>query len=249
MEEIDYCFECKTNTDVVLDFASGDRICTQCGLVLDIKHIDENAEGRTFADDNNNKKDPNRVGSLMNPFLTNRNLVTVVSEPKNSDRSTEVLHSKKLNNKKPDDILVKGFDDMASMADRLGLVAIIKNRAYEIYKNVEEHKSCRGRTLDAIFAACLLCACREIKLSLPQNHFANAANGAKRKEINKVVEFIKKQLEVEMGAVNAGEFVRRFCSNLEMSNTCMMAVQEAVAKAEEFDIRRSPSLFWQQLFT
>ena len=37
---------------------------------------------------------------------------------------------------KPDDILEKGFDDIASMADRLGLVTIIKNSAYEIYKNV-----------------------------------------------------------------------------------------------------------------
>lgn len=31
---------------------------------------------------------------------------------------------------------MKGFDDIASMADRLGLVTIIKNSAYEIYKNV-----------------------------------------------------------------------------------------------------------------
>lgn len=77
MDEIDYCFACKTNTDVVLlDLTSGDRICTECGFVLDIKYIDENAEWRTFADDIKDKKGPNCVGSLMNPFLTNGNLVT-----------------------------------------------------------------------------------------------------------------------------------------------------------------------------
>lgn len=47
------------------------------------------------------------------------------------------------------------------------------------------HKSCRRRKLDFIFTACLLIACRERKLPPPPppqlNHFANAANGAKRK--------------------------------------------------------------------
>ncbi|KAK9203976.1 hypothetical protein WN943_014233 [Citrus x changshan-huyou] len=58
-----------------INLTSGDRICIECGLVLDIKYIDENAEWRTFADDND-KKDHNCVGSLMNPFLTNGNLET-----------------------------------------------------------------------------------------------------------------------------------------------------------------------------
>ncbi|KAH9722608.1 actin-related protein 4 [Citrus sinensis] len=84
-------------------------------------------------------------------------------------------------------ILVKVFDDIASMADRLGLVTIIKNSAYEIYKNVgggqilQEKKA--GFHLYCLPAHCL----QRKKAATPHppppqlNHFANAANGAKRK--------------------------------------------------------------------
>lgn len=45
---------------------------------------------------------------------------------------------------------------------------------------------------------------------------------------------------VEMGTIHAGDFMRRFCSNLGMNNQAVKAAQEAVQKSEEFDIRRSP---------
>ncbi|KAM7272335.1 hypothetical protein ACFE04_026998 [Oxalis oulophora] len=45
---------------------------------------------------------------------------------------------------------------------------------------------------------------------------------------------------VEMGTIHAGDYLRRFCSNLGMSNQEVKAAQEAVQKTEELDIRRSP---------
>ncbi|GJW44529.1 transcription initiation factor IIB-2 [Tanacetum coccineum] len=59
-------------------------------------------------------------------------------------------------------------------------------------------------------------------------------------------EYIVKQLElemgqsVEMGTIHAGDFMRRFCSNLGMVNQTVKAAQESVHKSEESDIRRSP---------
>jgi hypothetical protein len=38
---------------------------------------------------------------------------------------------------------------------------VIKDRANEIYKKVEDLKSIRGRNQDAILAACLYIACRQ----------------------------------------------------------------------------------------
>ncbi|GJR63193.1 transcription initiation factor IIB-2 [Tanacetum coccineum] len=45
---------------------------------------------------------------------------------------------------------------------------------------------------------------------------------------------------VEMGTIHAGDFMRRFCSNLGMANQTVKAAQESAQKSEEFDIRRSP---------
>ncbi|GMP87896.1 hypothetical protein CsSME_00040081 [Camellia sinensis var. sinensis] len=45
---------------------------------------------------------------------------------------------------------------------------------------------------------------------------------------------------MEMGTIHAGDFLRRFCSHLGMTNQAVKAAQEAVQKSEELDIRRSP---------
>jgi transcription initiation factor TFIIB len=47
------------------------------------------------------------------------------------------------------------------MADRLGLVPTIKDRANELFRDIAELKSIRGRSASAIHAACLYIACRQ----------------------------------------------------------------------------------------
>ncbi|KAF2614364.1 hypothetical protein F2Q70_00008726 [Brassica cretica] len=74
----------------------------------------------------------------------------------------------------------------------------------------------------------------------------SVANGATKKEIGRAKDFIVKTLgletghSVELGAIHAGDFMKRFCSNLGMSHQAVRAAEEAVKKSEEFDIRRSP---------
>ncbi|XVE61110.1 hypothetical protein DITRI_Ditri06bG0013400 [Diplodiscus trichospermus] len=133
-----------------------------------------------------------------------------------------------------------------SLCFRLGLVATIKDRANEIYKKVEDQKSSRGRNQDALLAACLYIACRQEDKPRTVKEICSIANGATKKEIGRAKEYIVKQLgletgqSVEMGTIHAGDFMRRFCSNLGMNNQAVKAAQEAVKKSEEFDIRRSP---------
>ncbi|MCL7026778.1 hypothetical protein MKW94_023167, partial [Papaver nudicaule] len=74
----------------------------------------------------------------------------------------------------------------------------------------------------------------------------SVANGATKKEIGRAKEYIVKQMEIElgqsmeMGTIHAGDFLRRFCSHLGMTNQAVKAAQEAVKLSEELDIRRSP---------
>ncbi|KAJ6753063.1 TRANSCRIPTION INITIATION FACTOR IIB-RELATED [Salix koriyanagi] len=76
-----YCKDCKANSSIVLDHCTGDTICSDCGLVLESYYIDEVMEWRSFNDDNNDK-DPNRVGYNLNPLLSQGNLTTLISNNK-----------------------------------------------------------------------------------------------------------------------------------------------------------------------
>ncbi|XP_058110585.1 transcription initiation factor IIB [Magnolia sinica] len=242
-----YCPDCKRSTEVVFDHAAGDTVCYECGLVLEAHSVDETSEWRTFANESGDN-DPVRVGGPSNPLLTDGGLSTVISKPNGvqTDFLSSSLGRWQNRGSNPDRSLILAFKNIAAMSDRLGLVATIKDRANEIYKKVEDLKSIRGRNQDAIFAACLYIACRQEDRPRTVKEICSVANGATKKEIGRAKEYIVKQLELEMGqsmemgTIHAGDFLRRFCSHLGMSNQAVKAAQEAVQKSEELDIRRSP---------
>ncbi|OWM67262.1 transcription initiation factor IIB-2 [Punica granatum] len=242
-----FCSDCKKHTEVVSDHSAGDTVCSECGLVLESHSIDETSEWRIFANESGDN-DPVRVGGPTNPLLTDGGLSTVIAKPNGT--TGEFLSSSlgrwQNRGSNPDRGLRLAFKTIATMSDRLGLVATIKDRANEIYKKVEDQKSSRGRNQDALLAACLYIACRQEDKPRTVKEICSVANGATKKEIGRAKEYIVKQLglekgqSVEMGAIHAADFMRRFCSNVGMNNQAVKAAQEAVQKSEEFDIRRSP---------
>ncbi|PIA48364.1 hypothetical protein AQUCO_01400758v1 [Aquilegia coerulea] len=244
-----YCSDCKKNTEVVFDHSAGDTVCSECGLVLEAHSIDETSEWRTFANESGDN-DPVRVGGPSNPLLTDGGLSTIISKPNGSsgDFLSSSLGRWQNRGSNPDRSLIQAFKSIGIMAERLNLVATIKDRANEIYKKVEDQKSIRGRNQDAILAACLYIACRQEDKPRTVKEICSVANGATKKEIGRAKEYIVKQLElemgksVEMGAIHAGDFLRRFCSHLGMTNQTVKAAQEAVQKSEELDIRSPISI-------
>ncbi|KAG6771256.1 transcription initiation factor IIB-2 isoform X1 [Populus alba] len=298
-----FCSDCKKHTEVVCDHSAGDTVCSECGLVLESHSIDETSEWRTFANESGDN-DPVRVGGPTNPLLTDGGLSTVIAKPNGAsgDFLSTSLGRWQNRGSNPDRGLILAFKTIATMSDRLGLVAtikaskitmnrtitniksaspslsltrkgldaflvwlfmrippnvsfslsgdaffiILKDRANEIYKKVEDQKSSRGRNQDALLAACLYIACRQEDKPRTVKEICSVANGATKKEIGRAKEYIVKQLgleagqSVEMGTIHAGDFMRRFCSNLGMSNHTVKAATEAVKTSEQFDIRRSP---------
>ncbi|OMO97454.1 Transcription factor TFIIB [Corchorus capsularis] len=239
-----FCSDCKRETEAILDTRQGDTICTECSLVLESHHIDESSEWRIFADsDDNGKYDRERVGSKQNLLLDQAILQTFASNPnpkKGGGGGPFVGSLNSLNQSNSDKGLTEGFKMIENMADNLGVVRTIKDGACEIFKNVEDNKSCRGRNLKATVAATLYIACKELKLSRTLKEISRVADGVAMKEISRAVEVIKKRMEVETGGVQPAELVRRFCSKLNMNYQAIKAVEEAVEAVENFDIRRNP---------
>nr|GMD84380.1 peptidyl-prolyl cis-trans isomerase FKBP62-like [Ipomoea batatas] len=117
-----YCSDCKKNTEVVFDHAAGDTVCSECGLVLESRSIDETSEWRTFADDSGDH-DPNHVGGPVNPLLGDVGLSTVISKGPNSngDASVALLQNR---GGDPDRALVMAFKAIANMADRFAVEGV-----------------------------------------------------------------------------------------------------------------------------
>ncbi|XP_034208392.1 transcription initiation factor IIB-like [Prunus dulcis] len=233
-----FCSDCKTYTDVVLDHRSGDTICTQCGLILEDHAVDFTAEWRNF-DDQDSNNDPSRVGARSDPLLDSGVLTVNISND-NKKAASCVLPRLHKTLRNPDKSLHIAFETLGMMADRLALVTAIRDHAKELYKKADDRKFCRGRNCDAIMAACLFLACQEKGLPRTLKEIAMVANGATRKEINRMKELLKKILEVDSKTTNVGDLSRRCCSMIGMANQDMKAVLETLNKSKEVDVRRSP---------
>lgn len=112
-----YCSDCKRNTEVVFDHAAGDAVCSECGLVLEARTIDETSEWRTFADDSGDH-DPNRVGGPNNPLLGDGALTTVISRGPNGSKDDGSLARLQNRGGDPDRAIVMAFKTISNMADR-----------------------------------------------------------------------------------------------------------------------------------
>lgn len=112
-----YCTDCKKNTEVVFDHAAGDTVCSECGLVLEARSIDETSEWRTFADESGDH-DPNRVGGPVNPLLGDAALSTVISRGANGSNADPTLTRLQNRGGDPDRAIVLAFKTISMMADR-----------------------------------------------------------------------------------------------------------------------------------
>ncbi|KAG2617782.1 transcription initiation factor IIB-like [Panicum virgatum] len=250
-----FCPDCHRRTEVVLDHATGDTICTECALVLDAHYVDEGSEWRNFADDGGGEDpDPSRVGGRNDPFLNNAPLGTriVLNGPqKMQGEGGHALPRMRISGgPDPEQPLLEAFRAIADMADRLGLVATIRDRAKDVYKRMDEAKACpRGKKRDEFYAACLFVACRNEGKPRTYKELATAtsAGAGAKKEVGRMTTHIKKVLGEEagqvmdIGVVHAADYMRRFCSRLGMGNQEMRAAQEAARRLDEsLDVRRNP---------
>jgi transcription initiation factor TFIIB len=247
-----FCPDCRRATEVVLDHATGDTICTECALVLEAHYIDEGSEWRSFADDGGGEdRDPSRVGGPGDPFLGEAPLTTriVVAGPlKAKAGDGAAIPRVRVSGDEPDN---EPYHAIADMAERLGLVATIRDRAKEVYKKMDEAKQCPrlGKKRDVFYAACLYVACRNEGKPRTYKELATATSsgpGAK-KEIGRLTTLIKKVLGEEdgqvldIGVVRAADYLRRFCSLLGMGNQEIRAAEEATRRLDDgLDVRRNP---------
>eukprot|EP00824_Muranothrix_gubernata_P003188 TRINITY_DN13912_c0_g1_i1.p1 TRINITY_DN13912_c0_g1~~TRINITY_DN13912_c0_g1_i1.p1 ORF type:complete len:330 (-),score=62.70 TRINITY_DN13912_c0_g1_i1:9-998(-) len=226
-----WCPVCKTfDPDVVEDHKQGDTICRECSTVLAERMIDEHSEWRTIAD-NQGDDDPSRVGSAGNPLLENANLSTMISRAEGGAAAANLgKWQARSSLKSSDRNLVNAFKDIARMADRLGLLQVVIDRANELYKEVDETKALRGRTTKSVIAACLYIACRCHGVPRTFNEICGATS-ANRKDIARTYKFISKVLERNLHTISSEDFMVRFASNLrlspEVTNTATHIAREA----------------------
>ncbi|XP_041370510.1 transcription initiation factor IIB-like [Gigantopelta aegis] len=220
-------------------------ICPECGLVVGDRVVDVGSEWRTFSNDKNTK-DASRVGAAENQLLDGGDLSTIIGTgmPGGKDLVDEFgkpMYRNRRTMNSSDRTLLNAFREINQMADRLNLPKMIADRGNTLFKQVHEGKSLKGRSNDAIASACMYIACRQEGVPRTFKEIC-AVSKISKKEIGRVFKLILKTLETNVDLITTGDFMSRFCSNLQLPNHVQKGATHIARKAVDMDLvpGRSP---------
>ncbi|XP_065829497.1 transcription initiation factor IIB-like [Oscarella lobularis] len=231
--------ECPNHPEVELieEYHAGDMICSQCGLIVGDRVINVASEWRTFSNDKSTK-DNSRVGSSENPLLHKDELSTGIAIAPRAAVDGEMGYLNKMNRSSmggQDRSLIRGFKEISTMADRISLPRTIVDRTNVLFKQVDAEKHLKGRSSDAIAAACLYIACRQEGVPRTFKEIC-AVSKVSKKEIGRCFKLILRALETSVDLVQTSDFMSRFCANLGLSSDIQRAANHIARKAVELEI-------------
>lgn len=217
------------NTPLMEDHHAGDMICSECGLVVGDRVIDVGSEWRTFSD---SASDPSRVGAAENPLLEN-DLSTTIG------RSTGTEYHQRNAMSSTNRTLLSAIREINEIADRVNLPKIITDEAATMFKKVHEQRRLRNRPRLAIVSACIYIACKVHKASRSFKEISSISAVTTKdmtkcyKNIIKLIDTSHQDLSVH---VDSGEFMSRFCSQLDLPPEVQRIATHIAATAKEMSI-------------
>ncbi|KAJ3412504.1 transcription initiation factor IIB [Chytridiales sp. JEL 0842] len=231
------CKDCKNPVpNIVEEFAQGDLVCGDCGLVLGNRIVDTRSEWRTFSNSDDAGDDPSRVGAAGDALLGGNNHLestTISKRDGGSGMAKELsrIHGK-ISTVKGEKSLLANFKDIQAMSERIGLARVVVDSAKQLFKKVEDEKILRGKSVDAIKASCIYLACREHHVTRTFKEICALTNVSK-KEIGRCYKLLQPLFETPMNQVSLDSLISRFASEIELQESVRnLALQFAVKTTE-----------------
>jgi len=215
-----------------------ERICEDCGLVIEEEMIDRGPEWRAFDSKERNQK--SRVGSPTTKTMHDKGLTTTI-DWKNKDAYGRMLSSEKRSQmhrlrKWQERIRTKdagernlqfALSEIDRMASSLGLPRAVRETASVIYRQALKKDLIRGRSIEGVATASLYAACRQEKIPRSIEELQTVAR-VKRKEIGRTYRYISNELGLQMEPVDPKQYVPRFCSKLDLDERVENKAKEII---------------------
>jgi len=217
---------------VITDPERGEIICSNCGHVMVDKIQETMQEWRAFnyTDKGNSRS---RMGTTSSLARHDMGLYTIIGQT-NRDASGHNLTAPVLstisrlrvwdNRTQLDPSSYSPshrnfqttFNNLARSKDKLGLsYAIIEKTAY-IYRKAHKRGLIRGRSMQALLAACVYIACREMENPRTLRDLATIMN-IKRKDITRSFRMLVLELDFKIPLIDPMKCIIRISNNLDLS--------------------------------
>jgi transcription initiation factor TFIIB len=112
--------------------------------------------------------------------------------------------------------LMKAFEQLDRLKEKLGLSDTIVEKTAYIYRKVQERGLIRGRTIDGTLAAAVYITCRETGTPRTINDIAHASN-TKRKDVTRYYRLMVLELGIKIPVVDPMKCLAKVANKLSIS--------------------------------
>ena len=228
----DRCPECSGRTRV----ESAERVCTDCGLVVDADRIDHGPEWRSFDDDDTN---PKRTGAPLTRSRHDRGLSTEIGQStrvKGRKRRRlsrmRTQHNRAQISTKRDRNKVYAYTEIRRLTGALELPNSIRDTACTLFDSAQSESLLRGRSLEGFACACVYVACRTADVARTVGEVCAEAK-ATEDEHQAAFDAMNRELGLPIGPASPAEYLPRFASELDCEPDVEKRARELVDRAVE----------------
>ena len=215
---------------------AAERVCADCGLVVEADRIDHGPEWRSFADDDTN---PKRTGAPLTRSRHDRGLSTEIG------RSTRVKgrkrrrlarmrtqHNRARISTKRDRNKVYAYTEIRRLTGALELPDSVRDTACALFDSAQSESLLRGRSLEGFAAACVYVACRTADVARTVDEVCSAAK-ASEAEHRAAFDAMNRELGLPIAPTSPAEYLPRFASELGCDAAVERRARALVARAVE----------------
>jgi transcription initiation factor TFIIB len=217
------CSDCGSR-NLSVDDVRGEKVCDDCGLVIEETIADLGAEWRVYADGNEAGV---RGGEKLTNMLHDKGLSTTIDwqDRDFSGKSITANRSQlfrmrkwqkraRISNSRERNLAV-ALAEIGRLGSQMSLPPTMIEAAADIYRMANERRLCRGRSIDAVVASSVYIACRIENVPRTLDEVARQSRTG-RKEIGRTARMIQRELKLRMKVSDPVDYNSRFCSMLEL---------------------------------
>jgi len=228
------CPECESA--VVRDPERGERVCDECGLVVDEDEIDHGPEWRAF--DAGEREERSRVGAPTTSTMHDRGLSTEIgwrdadaSGRRLSERKRQQMRRLRRWNERfsarnaHERNLKQALGEIDRMASALGVPDPTRETASVVYRRALERDLLPGRSIEGMATAALYAATREAGIPRSVDELT-AVSRVDDLEITRTYRYLVRELGLSIAPPDPLDYLGRFASQLDLPDETELRARE-----------------------
>lgn len=245
------CSEC--GGDLVTADSGGEAVCEECGLVADTDRIDRGPEWRSFTTEQKRKRV--RVGAPTTELRHDRGLSAEIGTENrdahgkslSADQRHRMNRLRKLNRRyrvrdSRDRNLRQALGEIDRMGCALGLPEGVREAAAVTYRRALEEDIVLGRSIEAVATASLYAAARQAGTPRSTEEIARVSRVEELPFVRAYRQMVR-ELGLEVDLADPASFLRRFASDLGISNRTERRAHELLRAGQDatLHVGKSPT--------